>query len=261
MRFNIGYPDKWRDYSALKTKKDNLLYNVQQIKIFNYNRNISKLFKPVDKNEWDGVPQDTNAYYTPTENKFVLLAGILNKPFFDLKGGYEVSYGGIGFIISHEIGHAFDDAGSLFDGNGNMKNWWSKSDHKKFDILKKKLIAQANNYEIMPGKYENGNLEVGEIIADLSGIEIVKRAYLKVALKNNIPRKEALQRFFLQIAKTWRENYRENVMKLIIDTDPHPLGEYRVNGILQNIDEFYEVFDIKKGDKMYLEPSKRVIIW
>ena len=262
MKFDIGYPDKWDDYSGIKSKDDDMIYNLKQISAFNHNQSLDKLSKPKDKNKWAGhAPHVVNASYAPWLNRFVILAGILKEPFFSLNAPDVDMYATIGFVIAHEIGHGFDDQGSAFDGDGKLKNWWTKDDFKKFDVLKNKLIDQANRYEILPGKFENGNLEVGEIIADLSGAEMALSAYLKIALKNNIPRNKALKMFFTKLAHTWRGIYKEQYAKMVIDLDPHPLGEYRINGTLQNMELFYEVFDIKKGDKMYLDPEKRVKVW
>jgi len=262
MKFNIGYPDKWRDYSSIQSTKDNLVQNIVELKKFQKARSRKKLEdKTVDRDEWGYGPQQINAYYDPQNNKFVILAAILNQPFFDNAAGDAVNYGGIGFIIGHEMGHGFDDQGSQFDEKGRLKNWWTKEDFKKFNNLKKKLIAQANKYEIAPGVYANGQIEIGEIIADLSGCEISLKSYLKSAHENKIPRKEALQTFFKQIAKTWRAAYRSQAVIMHNDTDPHPLGEYRTNGTLKNMDAFYEAFDIKEGDAMYLPPEDRVQIW
>jgi predicted metalloendopeptidase len=261
MRFNIGYPDIWEDYSILELKENDIIFNTHAIAKFEHNKNVQKLFQPVDKNEWGMSPQSVNAYYNPQFNKFVILAGILNKPFFDHHASDDENYGGIGFIIAHEIGHAFDDQGSLFDADGNMKEWWSSEDHERFEILKKKLIDQANHYEVLPGKFENGPLGIGEIIADLSGAEIITKAYMKLIENQNIDKKEAMKKFFINMAKSWRAIYRPEMAKMIIDQDPHPLGEYRINGTLQNMQIFYDTFNIKPGDSMYLDSSKRVKVW
>jgi len=262
MTFNIGYPNKWLDYTSIKSQKDNLIHNVIEINAFQHKRAVKKLKeKVVDREEWGRSPQEVNAYYNPQNNKFVLLAAILNEPFFDSNGSDAVNYGGIGFIIGHEIGHCFDDMGSQFDEKGRLKNWWTKEDYATFNLLKNKLIAQAEKYEILPGVYANGKIEIGEIIADLSGSEIALKAYLKITDSKKIPRKEALQNFFIQIAKTWRAKYRKQAIVMQNDSDPHPIGEYRTNGTIKNMDTFYEAFDIKKGDPMYIAPEARVHLW
>jgi len=262
MTFNIGYPDKWRDYSSIQSTDNDLVQNIVELSKFTNARLRKKLEdKVVDREEWGYGPQEINAYYDPQNNKFVILAAILNQPFFDIDAADAVNYGGIGFIIGHEMGHGFDDQGSQFDEKGRLKNWWTKEDFEKFNKLKEKLIAQADKYEIAPGVYANGQIEIGEIIADLSGSEIALKRYLKIAKEKKAPRKEALQAFFKQIAKTWRAAYRSQAVIMHNDTDPHPLGEYRTNGTLKNMDAFYEAFDIKKGDAMYLAPEERVHIW
>jgi len=262
MTFNIGYPDKWLDYSSIKSQKDNLIHNIVELSAFGHKRAVKKLKeKVVDREEWGQGPQVVNAYYDPQNNKFVLLAGILNEPFFDTNGSDAVNYGGIGFIIGHEVGHCFDDMGSQFDEKGRLKNWWTKEDYATFNLLKNKLIAQAEQYEILPGIHANGKIEIGEIIADLSGSEIALKAYLKITDSKKVPRKEALQNFFIQIAKTWRAKYRKQAIIMQNDSDPHPIGEYRTNGTIKNMDTFYEAFDIKKGDPMYIAPEARVRLW
>jgi len=261
MKFNIGYPDKWIDFSGLELKADDLIGNIQRFSQFNDLRESKKLGGKVDREEWGYPPQAINAYYSPQTNKFVLLAAILQKPFFDANGSAAVNYGGIGFVIGHEMGHGFDDQGSRFDFEGNMKDWWTAEDHAKFDALKKELIVQADKYEVLPGKFAKGELEIGEIIADVSGAEIALRAFLKEVEAKGLPRKEALRAFFMQLAKTWRSKYLQQVKQMLLDTDPHPADEYRANGTVKNMDAFYEAFDVKEGDKMWLKPEERVKIW
>ncbi len=261
MLFNVAYPKKWIDYSKLKFKADDLVGNSNQYEKFELLRAVKKLDKKVDREEWGMPPQVINAFYDPSKNKFVLLAAILQKPFFDANGSEAVNYGGIGFIVGHEMGHCFDDQGSQFDYHGNMKNWWTPKDHAAFDVLKKKLIKQADAYEVLPGKFANGKLEIGEIIADLSGAEIALGTYMKTKEAQKMPRKEALQMFFKQIAKTWRSKALPQIEQMQLDSDPHPANEYRSNGTIRNMDAFYEAFDIKEGDKMWLDPEERVKVW
>ena len=261
MLFNVAYPKKWIDYSKLDFKADDLAGNKEKYEKFELLRIIKKLDKKVDREEWGVPPQVINAFYDPSSNKFVLLAAILQKPFFDVNGSKSVNYGGIGFIVGHEMGHCFDDRGSQFDYKGNMKNWWTPGDHAAFDVLKEKLIKQANAYEVLPGKFANGKLEISEIIADLSGAEIALISYMKTDEAQKLPRKEALQAFFRQIAKTWRSKALPQITQMYLDSDPHPANEYRSNGTIRNMDEFYEAFDIQKGDKMWLDPEKRVKVW
>ena len=261
MTFKIGYPDKWQDYTALKVEPGELVENHKHIALYEHQRNISKLEKPVDKNDWEHPPQDINAFYDPSSNSFVLLAGILHPPFFDKNGNDAEHYGGIGFVIGHEIGHGFDDQGSSFDGNGNLVNWWTEEDLAKFNKIKNALIDQANRYEILPGKYLKGELEIGEIIGDLSGAEISLRAYQKIIKAKNLDSQQAYRDFFKQLAQTWRDKMRDDIKLLLIDADPHPASEFRANGIVKNFDEFHQVFSTKPGDAMYLPSDQRVKMW
>ncbi|MHC1737470.1 MAG: M13-type metalloendopeptidase [Ignavibacteriaceae bacterium] len=206
------------------------------------------------------LPQVVNAFYQSTSNSFTLLAAILNAPMFSVDGSDAQNYGGIGFIIGHEIGHGFDDQGSQFDASGNMVNWWNEEDTKKFSELKAALIDQADHYEIMPGKYLKGALEIGEIIGDLSGAEISFRAYSKIIKDKNLDYKEGCREFFIQLAKTWRDKLRANVKLILLDADVHPPSEYRANGIVKNFDTFHQVIETKPGDKMYLPPVGRLKI-
>ena len=261
MAFDVGYPEHWDDYGSVNTKGDDLIFNYLALAKFQLVRNLAQAKQPVDRAEWMSPPQEINAYYMPPFNKFILQAAILNEPFYSSTGHDSVNYAGIGFIIAHEVGHAFDDTGSQYDEEGNLKNWWTKGDFKKFDVLKKKLVKQADHYELLPGKFSRGEIEIGEIIADLSGSEIALRAYMDLDEQKKRPRKEALQQFFKQVAYTWRENNREAIAKMLIDRGTHPLGEYRTNGTIRNMDGFYEAFDVKKGDGMYIAPEDRVKIW
>lgn len=261
MTFKIGYPDQWRDYSSLTLNPNEPIANHIRIQNYEFKRNLAKLGKPVDKNEWGYPPQEINAFYDPSTNSFVLLAGILHEPFYMKNGSDAQNYGGIGFIIGHEIGHGFDDQGSLFDANGNLINWWSDEDRAIFNTLKSKLITQANNYEILPGKKLKGELEIGEIIGDLSGAEISLRAYKKVIQSKQIDPVEAKKAFFTQLAKTWRDHLRPNAILMFLDTDVHPPSEFRTNGIVKNMDDFHQLYSTKPGDTMYAEPSDRVKLW
>ena len=258
MHFNIAYPDIWRDYSTLKIKSDDIVFNAKQFYKLVHTWELSDLKQGiVNKDEWGMSPQIVNAYYDPSSNKFNLMAAILNPPFFEINATTEAKYAGIGLVIGHEIGHAFDNSGAQYDENGNLNNWWSKEDLAKFNTLKKTLIAQANAYEILPGTHSNGAIEIGEIMADLSGAEITFRAYLKVKKATNQDKRN----FFINFAKTWREHKRKGAIIRQNNSDPHPLGEYRINGTVKNMDVFYEIFNIKKDDPMYLAPEKRVHIW
>lgn len=218
--FKIGYPDQWRDYSSLRVLPGELVENHKRIQLHEHKRNVAKLGHPVDKNDWDHPPQEVNAFYDPTSNSFVLLAGILHPPFFSAGGSDAEHYGGIGFVVGHEIGHGFDDQGSRFDARGNLANWWTPEDAQAFDKIRTALITQANAYEIMPGVRLKGELEIGEIIGDLSGAEISLRAYQKIAVAKSLDAEQAYQDFFLQLATTWRDKLRDDFRRLLIEAEP-----------------------------------------
>jgi len=222
---------------------------------------MAKLNKPVDRKAWVLSPYMVNANYDPPTNKFVLLAGILNKPFFDIHASYAENYGAIGMVIGHEIGHGFDDQGGKFDDKGNFVNWWSKEDKIAFNKIRSRLIAQANRHKPLPNIHLNGELTVGEIIGDLNGVEIAFRAYVKLAKKKGVDTIENRKKFFKQLAIIYRIKKRKEAMIQALKTDPHPDAEYRVDGTLKNIYTFHELFNTKPGDKMYREPSKRVKLW
>lgn len=261
MTFQIGSPDKWRDFSGLLIALGDLVGNAKSVSLFEHKRNMAKVGKPVDPNEWGNAPHEINAYYDPTKNKFVLLAGILHPPFFDIKNEAAANYGGMGFVIGHEIGHGFDDQGSRFDGDGNMKDWWTEADSRAYGETKRKLIAQANAYEILPGTFLKGELEIGEIMGDLGGAQISLGAFRKVAMESGVSMEKAEEAYFRQLAETWRSKWREEFVQIVLQSDPHPPSEFRTNGIVRQFNEFYPLFKIKKGDKMYLPPEQRVLIW
>jgi len=265
-KFNtkIGYPDKWRDYSGLEVHKDALLQNIIASNRFDdaYNRN--KLGKPVDRNEWGMFPQTVNAYYNPVMNEVVFPAAILQPPFFNMEADDAVNYGGIGAVIGHEVTHGFDDQGSKSDGNGNLKDWWTKEDRAKFDTLANRLVERYSSYVPIDSMHLNGKMTIGENIADLGGVTIAYQAYL-----NSLHGKEAPvidgftgpQRFFMGWAQVWRRNFRDAAMRQRIMTDPHSPSEFRANGVMSNFTPFYEAFHVKKGDKMYLPEDQRIVIW
>lgn len=260
----IGYPDKWRDYSSLKIAKNDLYGNTQRAIAFEYQRNLDKLGKPVDRTEWGMTPQTVNAYYNPSLNEIVFPAAILQPPFFDLKADDAVNYGAIGAVIGHEIGHGFDDQGSTFDGDGVMKNWWTASDLAAFKAKTNALVAQYNGFKAFPDLNINGEYTLGENIGDLGGLSIAIKAY-KATLKG----KEApvldgftgMQRVFLGWGQVWGEKTREEALRSQIASDPHSPAKFRINGVVRNIPEFYEAFKIKPTDSLYLAPEKRVKIW
>ncbi len=259
----IGYPDTWRDYTALEIRGDDLVGNVARANSFEYRRNVAKLGKPVDRKEWFMTPQTINAYYNPELNEIVFPAAFLQPPFFDPSADDAVNYGAIGATIGHEISHGFDDKGSEYDGAGNLRKWWTAEDRKRFGVKTKALIAQYGAYSVA-GYRVNGALTVGENIADNSGLAIAIKAYHMSLNGRPAPVIDGLtgdQRLFMGYAQSWQEKMRDEAMIAQIKSDPHAPGEFRANGALMNQDAFHQAFDVKPGDRMYLAPEKRVRIW
>ena len=265
-RPKIGYPDKFRDYSALEITPDDLIANIAATTKFQMDYEFAKIGAPVDRNEWHMFPQTVNAYYNPGMNEIVFPAGILQPPFFDLAADDAANYGGIGAVIGHEIGHGFDDQGSKYDGDGNLVDWWQENDRVEFDKRAQKLIDQYENLFPVetPDIHVNGALTVGENIGDLGGLTIALKAY-EIALKgSSAPILEGFtgtQRVFLGWAQVWRGKVRNEELKRRLATDPHSPSEFRCNQIVRNLNEFYEAFDVKKGDALYMPESERVRIW
>ena len=260
----IGYPDKWRDYSALVVDKDDLVGNVIRGNEFEYKRNIDKLGKPVDRTEWGMTPQTVNAYYNPELNEIVFPAAILQPPFFNPKADDAVNYGGIGAVIGHEISHGFDDQGAQYDGDGNLRDWWTKDDHEKFKAKTAAFVAEYGAFEPVPGFHSNGDLTLGENIADNSGLAIAYKAY-HISLDGKpaptIDGYTGDQRFYMGFAQVWQAKLRDKFAIELIKSDPHSIPVDRVRGTLVNQDGFYKAFDIKPEDKMYVAPEKRTTIW
>ena len=260
----IGYPAKWRDYSKLVIKPDDLVGNMRRASQFEYDRNLAKLGRPIDRDEWLLTPQTVNAYYNPSMNEIVFPAAYLQPPNFNAAADDAANYGAIGRTIGHEISHAFDDSGSQYDGNGNLREWWTSEDHKRFTDKTKALVAQFDAYSPVPGYFVNGKLTLGENIADLSGLAIAYKAY-KLSLGGKEPPViDGLtgdQRFFLNYAQSHREKTRDEIQVVIIKTDPHSPDMFRVNGPLSNLDAFYETYKLIPGDKLYRAPQERVSIW
>jgi len=260
----IGYPDRWRDYGALKVSRDDLLGNVFRANEFEYRRNLAKLGKPVDRGEWGMHPQTINASYNATRNEITFPAAILQPPFFDADADDAVNYGGIGGVIGHEMSHGFDDRGSQFDADGNLHDWFTRADHDKFAEKTKALIAQYNAYEPVPGYHVNGALTLGENIGDNSGLAIAYQAYRISLAGNEAPVIDGLtgdQRLYLGWVQVWRGKVREAEAIQRIKTDPHSPPAVRGTAPLRNQPGFYEAFGLKPGDKMYLPPDQRVSIW
>jgi predicted metalloendopeptidase len=260
----IGYPNKWKDYSALVVVRDDLVGNVMRSREVEYNRELNKLGKPIDRDEWGMTPQTINAYYNPEMNEIVFPAAILQPPFFDAGADDAVNYGGIGAVIGHEISHGFDDQGAQYDGNGNLRDWWTEADHKNFKAKTQMLVNQYNQFEPIKGYHVNGELTLGENIADNSGLAIAYKAY-KISLKGKkapvIDGLSGEQRLYMGWAQVWRTKMREQQQIVQVKTDPHSPGQFRANGTLRNQPGFYDAFKVKQGDKMYLAPQDRVIIW
>ncbi len=260
----IGYPDKWRDYSKYTVTKDDLAGNVKRGNTFEYERNIAKLGQPIDRDEWGMTPQTINAEYNPEMNSIEFPAAILQPPFFNVKADDAVNYGAIGAVIGHEISHGFDDQGAQYDGDGNLHDWWTKDDHDKFAAKTKALIAEYNSFEAPAGYHVNGELTLGENIADNSGLAIAFKAYQISTADKPVPVIDGftgVQRFYLGFAQVWRGKYRDNLAIQRIKTDPHSPPQFRGNGTVVNQPGFYAAFDVKEGDKMYRAPDQRVIMW
>ncbi|HEX3914483.1 MAG TPA: M13 family metallopeptidase [Steroidobacteraceae bacterium] len=264
MQPKIGYPDHWRDYSALHIVRDDLLGNVVRANEFEYRRNLGKLGKPVDHSEWRMRPQTINASYNPTRNEITFPAAILQPPFFDADADDAVNYGSIGGAIGHEMSHGFDDEGSQFDADGNLHDWFTKADHDKFAEKTRILIAQYNAYEPVPGYHVNGALTLGENIGDNSGLAIAYKAYRISLAGHEAPLIDGLsgdQRFYLGWVQLWRGKVREAEAIQRIKTDPHSPPAVRGTAPLRNQAGFYAAFGLQPGDKMYLPPQERVNIW
>ncbi|HSG52897.1 MAG TPA: M13 family metallopeptidase, partial [Rheinheimera sp.] len=260
----IGYPDKWKDYSALEIKADDLVGNYVRASHWGFDEMVAKLGKPIDKSEWFMTPQTVNAYYNPVNNEIVFPAAILQPPFFNMEADDAVNYGGIGGVIGHEIGHGFDDQGAKYDGDGNLRNWWTEQDKGQFQARGAKLVGQYNKFEPLPGVNVNGAVALGENIGDLGGMTVALKAYQLSLDGKESPVLDGFtgeQRFFISWAQVWRTKFREEALRRQLSTGPHSPAHYRVIGVLPNIPQFYTAFDIKEGDAMYLPPELRVKIW
>ena len=260
----IGYPDKWKDYSALVIDRGDLVGNVRRSAEVQYRQQIERQGGPVDRGEWQMTPQTVNAYYNPPLNEIVFPAAILQPPFFDLDADDAVNYGAIGAVIGHEIGHGFDDSGSTFDGDGILRNWWTEQDAEQFRERTARLVAQYSAFKPFDDLNVNGEFTLGENIGDLGGLSIGLLAYRISLDGQEAPVMDGYtgeQRVFLGYAQAWRYKYRDESLRMQIETDPHSPRMYRVNGVVRNIPEFYEAFDVREGDALYLPPEERVKIW
>ena len=263
-RPKIAYPDEWRDLSSIDISRDDLFANARSLREFNYADEISRLGKPTNREEWGMTPQTVNAYYNSSFNEIVFPAGILQPPFFDPAADMAVNYGGIGAVIGHEMGHGFDDQGSKSDSLGVQRNWWTDDDRTNFEKLTTALAAQYDQFEPVPGYFVDGNFTLGENIGDVGGLSLAYRAYKLSLGGEEAPVIDGLtgdQRFFLSWAQVWQRKYREDALIQRLTSDPHSPSEFRVNGVVRNFDEWYEAFDVRPEDALYLAPEDRVRIW
>ncbi len=265
-KFNskIGYPDKWRDYTSLGIKPDDLIENLRTSAEFETQRQLNKLGEPIDRTEWGMTPQTVNAYYSPTMNEVVFPAAILQPPFFNMAADDAVNYGGIGAVIGHELTHGFDDQGRKYDGEGNLSDWWTESDGTEFEKRAQVMIDQYGAYSPIDSLSVNGKLTLGENIADLGGLTIAYYAYQRSLDGKEAPVVDGFtgdQRFFLGWAQVWGRKYRDDELRNRLVTDPHSPSQYRTNGIVSNMPEFYAAFDVTEGDPMYRSDEIRVKIW
>jgi putative endopeptidase len=261
---HVGYPDRWRDYSGLVVKRDDLVGDIERSDEFEWRYRLDRIDRPVDRNEWNMTPPTINAYYTPVFNAIFFPAAILQPPFFDPNADDAVNYGGIGVVMGHEIGHGFDDQGSKYTGSGVLQSWWTDQDRKHFESRTAELISQFDTYEGLPGLHVNGKLTLGENIGDLSGLSIALQAYHYTLNGKPAAVRDGYtgdQRFFLAYAQVWRGKYREGAMRQQLLANPHSPPHWRVDGPTRNVDGWYEAFGVKPGDKFYLPPDQRVRIW
>jgi len=260
----IGYPDRWPPTPEAAIRRNDLIGNVMRTREAGRHIEFAKLGKPVDRGEWTMTPQTVNAYYNPLANEIVFPAAILQPPFFDAKADNAVNYGGIGGVIGHEVSHGFDDQGRKFDGDGAMRDWWMAGDDQKFQQRADQLAGQYSAFSPIPGMSVNGKLTLGENIGDLSGLSVSFKAYRRSLAGGEAPVLDGFtgdQRFFIGWAQVWARKYREDELRKRLLTDPHSPSEYRVNGIVRNMSQFDQAYDVKPGDKLYLPPDVMVRIW
>jgi len=265
-KFNvkIGYPDRWEDYSALSIDPTDVIGNLRRARQVRWTKMVGRLGKPIDRDQWGMTPQTVNAYYSSTMNEIVFPAAILQPPFFDPAADDATNYGAIGGVIGHEISHGFDDQGRRSDGDGNLRDWWTEADNAAFQKRTAMLDAQYSSFSPIPGMFVNGKLTMGENIGDLSGLAVAYKAYQRSLGGQPAPVIDGFtgdQRFFLGWAQVWRRTNREEALRNQLLSDPHSPAEYRVNGVMRNLPEFYAAFGVKPGDGMYLEPEQRVKLW
>lgn len=263
----IGYPDKWRDYSSVKIVDDDYFGNWYRANEFESKRERDKIGKPVDRSEWEMTPPTVNAYYEPTENNINFPAGILQPPFYSNTADDAVNFGAIGVVIGHELTHGFDDQGRKFDADGNLKDWWQKADEERFKKLADCFVEEYGKFEAAPGVYQNGKLTLGENTADNGGIRLAYMALMDTLAKRQVSPSTKVdgytqpQQFFLGFGQVWCDNMRPQFARLLAQTDPHSLDEFRVNGVVRNMPEFDQAFGCKAGDKMYVAPGQGCRVW
>ena len=260
-----GHPSKYIDYSSLNVDRSDLFGNVLRSEKFDWELLLERMKKPVDRSLWGMTPQTNNAYYDPTQNQITFPAGILQPPYFDPDADAAANYGSIGATIGHEIGHGFDDQGRKFDGSGKLRDWWTEASAKEYDARASKLVKQYDAYEPIPGVKIKGQLTLGENLGDLGGLEVAYAAYRRYVAKHGEPPvingMTGDQRFFIAYGYSWQRKNREGALRAQLLTDEHSPAEYRVNGVVRNMDEWYKAFGVKPGDEMYLPPEERVRIW
>jgi putative endopeptidase len=264
INIKVGYPKRWRNYGKLVISPTDLIGNLRRGESFEYDRKLAQLGGPIDRDEWQMTAPTVNAYYDPQLNEIVFPAGILQLPVFNPDAEGAFNYGATGATIGHEISHGFDDEGSQFDSDGNLRDWWTAEDHAKFKIKTDKLIKEYSRFEPVRGFHVNGELTLGENIADIAGIEIAYKAYL-ASLNGQAPPvidgMSADQRFYLGFAQSWLDKTRDAATIEQVKSDPHSPEKYRVNGVVVHMPSFYDAFAVKSGDKMYLRPEDRVTLW
>jgi predicted metalloendopeptidase len=263
-RAKIGYPDRWKDYAAVKVDRGDLFGSIESASEFARMENLAKIGKPLDRNEWGMTPPTVNAYYSPLRNEIGFPAGILQPPMFDMDADEAANYGAIGAVIGHEMGHGFDDQGSKFAASGDLRNWWTPEDRKKFEARAECVINQFNTLEVGDGLRHNGRLVVGEALGDLGGLKLAYRAYKRALGGKEAPLIDGYtgdQRFFLAIARVWATQQRPEAQRLRLATDPHPLGRFRAIGTLQNMPEFHRAFQCKAGDPMVRPQNQQCELW
>ena len=260
----VGYPDQWRDYSGLEVRNDSYWNNILRSNEYDFDYMLAKAGQPVDKKEWLMTPQTVNAYYNPTTNEICFPAGILQYPFFDMNADDAFNYGAIGVVIGHEMTHGFDDQGRQYDKDGNLKEWWTAEDAENFKARAQVLVDYFDDIEVLPGLYANGQLTLGENIADHGGLQVAYQAFHRATEESPLGEAEGFtpeQRFFLAYANVWAANIREEQIRFLTQMDVHSLGRWRVNAALPHIEGWYEAFGVREGDPLYLVPEKRASIW